>query len=356
MEELVFYRVGLDKQVWKNINIIQINNLSYLLNLSNVSISGGQIYKRSVKTNTGYKRVGKIRINDEIFNFEFGVVATKGDINKLVNYEKLEFNPSSILNQGINFNPVASSNELIEVIKIVTNRLNDRYGIIVDFNNAKIRKCEININIPLNYKMQKYEIPFNFLLHKILPKTKKKLPFYDNNLFNGIYCGNSLLEIKFYEKNKECNMNLRNDTLRIEYKTLDEDKTTEMIGTNAVKDILGNFKIIEDSFYKSFENDIYSRLEKTFQKLVKENLKIFNSFRNEFQQFSSYLSSIDVNSTFDYDVVKKMIDETKFKKNYKYNMKKIAYRKLNEKQTQMIGNLELLNEILIKLNYNPIKL
>ncbi|HFL2500829.1 TPA: hypothetical protein ACG3JX_003839 [Clostridioides difficile] len=355
MEELVFYRVGLDKQVWKNINILKINNLNKLLSKSNVSVSGGQVYKRIINTSVGVEQVGKIKICDEIFMLEFGVVARNGNINKLQNYEKLEFNPSSILNQGINFNPIVNSSQLIEVIEIIKSRLQNQYGIIVDFDDARIKKCEININIPLDYDMKNYQIPLEFLLHKIL-NHKKKFALYHEGYFNAIYSANKNVEFKIYEKNKECNLFLNNDTARLEYKLLEEEKVFNILKTTKIKDVLKDFSIIENSFYKMFEDDIYSKLNKVFDKLVKDNLKIFNSFKSESQQFKSYLSSIDVNSTFDYLVVKKMISQTNLKKNQKSNMKFIAYKKLREKQTQMIGNIELLNEILIKLNYNPIKL
>ncbi|MCC0693888.1 hypothetical protein [Clostridioides sp. ZZV14-6387] len=356
MEELVFYRVGLDKQTWKNINIIQINNLSNLLNLSNVSISGGQVYKRNVKTNTGYKRVGKIRIHDEIFNFEFGVVAIKGDINKLVNYEKIEFNPSSILNQGINFNPIISSSQLVQVIEIIKNKLKNKYGILVSFEDARMKAIEININIPLNKKMREYEIPFNFLLFKVLKKYKKKFPFHHDDFFNGIYSGNKLIEFKIYEKNKECNLVLSNDTARLEYKILQEDKIVELIGTNFVKDILNDFEWIEKGFYKAFCDDIYNRIENVLEQMVKDNLKILNSFKSYKQPFKNFFSSVDANSSFDYLIIEQVINRSNLikNKNQRYNIKKLALKRMQEKQTCMIGNLALLNEILVKLNFKPI--
>ncbi|HFL2493157.1 TPA: hypothetical protein ACG3HD_003669 [Clostridioides difficile] len=354
MEELIFYKVGLDKQVWKNINIIQIQSLETLLSKSNVSVSGGSVYKRTVNTSNGKQKIGKIKIHDSIFNLEMGVIASNGNINKLKNFERLEFNPSGILHQGINFNPIVSTDELIQVIEIIKSKLSSKYGIVVDFKNAIIKQSEININLPLQHKMQEYKIPLDFLLHKVLKKHTKKFPFFHDSFFNGIYCGNGLIELKMYEKNKECGVFLEHDTLRIEYKLLHEDKVIEMLGTNILVDILEDFNIVSNSFYKTFEADIYNRIYKAINNLVKENLKIYNSFSNESQQFKSFLSSIDANSTFDYLIVKKMISHLKIKKNQKSNMRFIAYKKLNEKQTRMLGNIDLLNEILIKLKFEPI--
>ncbi|HFL2516066.1 TPA: hypothetical protein ACG3IS_003745 [Clostridioides difficile] len=352
----IFYKVGLDKQVWKNINIIQIQNLNKLLEKSNVSMSGSKTYKRLIDTNLGIKQVGKIKIHDSIFQLEFGVIAINGNINHLKNYEKLEFNPSSILNKGINFNPITDSKQLLSVMEIIKDKLKNTYGIIIDFNDAKIKNTEITINIPLDLSIKNYEIPLNFILYKVLKKHKKKFPFHNDDTYNGIYCANGLIELKIYEKNKECGTFLEHDTARVEYKLLQEDKVIEMIGTNIVVDILENFNIVSNSFYESFENDIYNRINKILEQMVKDNLKILNSFKYCKQPFKNYLSSIDATSSFDYFVVEEVINRTTLieNKNHRYNLKKLALKRILEKQTPMTGNLDKLNEILVKLSFKPI--
>lgn len=349
-----YNQVGLDKQIWNKFSVPYVEDMDKLLTMDNVMVNNSNIYKRSYMTSKGQVEVGKIKIYDRLFNLELGVLATKGDINHITYYEKLEFNPSAIIN-GINFNPITTAQELQKAIDIIKERLLNVYGMTAELEQGQIRHSEITVNIPLQYQMSRYEHSLDYILRNVLPKTKKKFPFMDNDSFNGFYCGNEQIELKFYEKNKECGIQLPNDTLRIEYKALTQDKVLDMLQTTSVKDILKDFTIIDVGFRNAFNKDIYNNLAKAYKKTIKENLKMLEKHKDKRYTLDSYLASVDVRSSFDYEIIERVITKTDLiTKGNKSRAKKKALEKIQEKETSMIGHTNLINEILVKLTLEPI--
>lgn len=351
-----YNQVGLDKQIWNKIPISYIEDMDKLLLMDNVMANSSNVYKRSYKTSKGLVEMGKIKIYDKIFNLELGALATKGDINHITYYEKLEFNPSAIIN-GINFNPITTAQELQQAIDTIKDKLWSVYGIKAELELGQIRHAEITVNIPLEYQINKYEYSLEYILKNVLPKTKKKFPFMDHDIFNGLYCGNEQIELKFYEKNKECGVQLPNDTLRIEYKALNQDKVLDILKTANVKDILNDFTIIDTGFRDAFNKDIYNNLAKAYKKTIKDNLKILEKHKEKRYILDSYLASIDIKSSFDYEIIERVIHKTGLiTKGNKSRAKKKALEKIQEKETSMIGHVNLINEILVKLSLEPINI
>ena len=149
-----YNEVGLDKQIWNKIPIPYVEDMDKLLAMDNVMANSSNTYKRSYMTSKGQVEIGKIKIYDKLFNLELGALATKGDINHITYYEKLEFNPSAIIN-GINFNPITTAQELQQAINIIKERLLNVYGITAKLEQGQIRHSEITVNIPLEYQMSR---------------------------------------------------------------------------------------------------------------------------------------------------------------------------------------------------------
>jgi len=157
----------------------------------------------------------------------------------------------SIIDDGYHNLNCINADGLRDRLDQIKEFLNTEYGITVDFNNAKLKKMEINKTIVLSHPFEDYQRPLTLMM-SLFPKAlrlksetdyirKEKLflkrsikTYYDTSGKDGI-------TIKIYDKKEQLKVvhkiQVSQNYLRFELVLNAESKIKNTLGTNAVSEI-----------------------------------------------------------------------------------------------------------------------
>ena len=150
-----------------------------------------------------------------------------------------------------------SANELMTRVNDIERYLADELGILVNFDNIKMKKMELNKTSELDGNYNDYSRILNTIISLLPKRLSKKRAYFEDNITNTLYSGNASEMFKIYNKtaqlNKEYNTNLKKNYIRFEVTLNNESgKIKKVFGS----DILWNLtdeKI--NAYFDKFVND-----------------------------------------------------------------------------------------------------
>lgn len=172
-------------------------------------------------------------------------------------------------------------------IKIIERYLADNLGILVNFENIKVKSIEINKTFELNENYENYHRVLKSLIY-LLPQrlSKKKEIYLDNTNTYSFYSGNASEVLKIYSKtnqlNKKYSLNIKDEYVRFEI-TLDNKggKIKDLFGTAILWDLY------DEQINEYFNNFIEKNIITPFLKHQKYATKtICHLLSNEYKSSS----------------------------------------------------------------------
>ena len=245
-----FNETGIDKLILKSLDptIIDINKL---ILRKNVKITKNGYFRTYLIDNIPTE-IGDIEIRDSIFFLRMGM---KKIGKKMIEFEKLELNPSIIIH-GNNINNINKSTDLLLAIDILKNRLSF-YGIDIDIQSCMIKEIELNKNIILNHSFNEYKQCFDLITETLPLRFKNKSSYFNNEIkeYTGFKAENEQLSLKFYNKSLEQNLFLPYNILRVEYKFKNPKKVKQALKYNSFSDLSYNLNNIDTVLNSLIEKD-----------------------------------------------------------------------------------------------------
>lgn len=253
-------------------------------------------------------------------------------INKK-NYPKLILYPSRIL-WGNNIKNT-KVNEFLKALKWAKSELEKRGLILEEFEKAKIKEIEININLEISF--QEYEKIFRILLPtaKIYGKNKK-----DSVSVETIETKGKTTSFKIYDKGKQ--QSLSKGLVRFEYylKELEYQIICEKSGYSGDLQTLIKKPFLLTEIFKQKIKELHKKALKYINKEIEKPLKLkyneikkYNStaIKKDIKPIYKQLEKVEPYGIFDKNILIKIIKESK-EKNKKREINKILeiYKDLNE--------------------------
>lgn len=279
-----FNETGIDKLILKSLDptIIDINKL---ILRKNVKITKNGYFRTYLIDNIPTE-IGDIEIRDSIFFLRMGM---KKIGKKMIEFEKLELNPSIII-RGNNINNINKSTDLLLAIDILKNRLSF-YGIDIDIQSCMIKEIELNKNIILNHSFNEYKQCFDLITETLPLRFKNKSSYFNNEIkeYTGFKAENEQLSLKFYNKSLEQNLFLPYNILRVEYKFKNPKKVKQALKYNSFSDLSYNLNNIDTVFNSLIEKDIVIPIKNKIKQLLHYNstslIRLKENKRYYIQQF-----------------------------------------------------------------------
>lgn len=279
-----FNETGIDKLILKSLDptIIDINKL---ILRKNVKITKNGYFRTYLIDNIPTE-IGDIEIRDSIFFLRMGM---KKIGKKMIEFEKLELNPSIIIH-GNNINNINKSTDLLLAIDILKNRLSF-YGIDIDIQSCMIKEIELNKNIILNHSFNEYKQCFDLITETLPLRFKNKSSYFNNEIkeYTGFKSENEQLSLKFYNKSLEQNLFLPYNILRVEYKFKNPKKVKQALKYNSFSDLSYNLNNIDTVFNSLIEKDIVIPIKNKIKQLLHYNstslIRLKENKRYYIQQF-----------------------------------------------------------------------
>ncbi|MGL6063751.1 MAG: phage/plasmid replication domain-containing protein [Fusobacteriaceae bacterium] len=355
-------KIGIDRIIINNFKILNFENLE----------------KKIVNTSTEY--IEKLEKNHQLFHLSYSIVLKKD--NQLYTIASLEFNPSKFLSGHNIYNSTTKEvkKTLDQIILILSGQ-----GIEIDLSLAKIKEIEINVTIEQEFReleevllligranYQKALGMYSFNFENIPRKIKSERSLYINHK-NQDYKEVYGKTIKIYDKtfellrNQEFNVDLELTRVEILCGRDFYRNFMENLGrTNSLFDMLSNPELLEVIYKNSLLQEL-SVKPKKYLETLKKNLKYdFNNFRRneilkrsereKFKELGKDIPEIYKEERGVFEYLKKeswifdysylyeiVIDEIEISNKAKF-IKQIKKKYIN------INNLELLKELLKKLN------
>jgi hypothetical protein len=347
-------KFGIDKSKLYNIKINGISFKKLEANLGACTLQTMGEVMAVLNLDTGnYKEIAYLKIVDEIM-FNCLIVGVKKTKGKSIAYVNLDLHIDSI--RGDNLEPL-NMEEYYILIANVKEYIFDKYGIDLDFTEAKFKELELNVTMLLDRDFTEYEHILKLMTLLAPKRYKAKMLGMDNrNNITTIVLDNKSIDCKVYDKTKQ---------LKVVYKILIDDNCIRIEYTlktiaKISKDLGGNIHSLTDKDIKEYlQNRVYEDLIKPTEKHIEEGNKILKKMVKEEQKkapkkwtrlflLKSITESIDnkIPLVFDIEQVKAIIKE-KTKTNYARTIDRLeeelsSYKYLN-------NNFTKLNEIKEKI-------
>lgn len=272
----------LDKVTVYGFKIVTINNMRDLVRRNIVTIKQGvRLYCRT-KDNRYFSSI-KIEAT-EAFDYFFYGITPDG-----MEYGALELSVPD--RAGYHNLYGITAKEYCDQLQEAAIFLEEEYGIILDFSDARYKKMEINKTIRLDHPFDTYQRPLTLLMyllpgtlrlggehdvyrkdadHNVLPERRVKT-YYKSS-------GKRGLTIKIYDKGEQLrnvhNIELNGNFLRFEITLNCPDKIKKSLGSNRIRDI-------DDAAIKRYMDDFiiqnlinpYEAFKDKEKKLIKRMLR-----------------------------------------------------------------------------------
>lgn len=349
-----FNEIDIDKLIVKSINPT-IVNFDKLCSHKNVRISE-TYYKRNFLLNGSLIEIGEIEIRDSFFFLRIGIKKIGGI---LIEYEKLELNPSSIL-YGINVNNINKLSDFELVISTIEERLLE-YGLKVCLRSCLIKEIELNSNIKLTYNFTEYKQCFDFITDALPSRFKKISSFRNAELsqYTGFKAENEQISLKFYNKDLERNLDLPYSILRIEYRFKNSRKVKSAFSYNSLDELLSNISDINTIFNKLIKKDIITPIKHKINHLLTYNHTAIATLKeNKRYYIQQFCAETQDDTIFDYKLLCNAIDKLSINRGNKYKRKQELKHELIKREKSgtktFFNNIEKLNEIIEGLGYEKL--
>lgn len=351
-----FNEIGIDKLILKSINPT-IVNLDKLLSKKNVRIIE-TYYKRNFYIDGSLKEVGEIEIRDSIFFLRIGI---KKIGKNIIEYEKLELNPSAILH-GNNVNNINKISDFNIIISILETKLSN-YGLKASIESSLIKEIELNTNLKLNNDFNEYKQCFDFITDSLSSKFKKIAHYKNNNLeqYTGFKAENEQISLKFYNKDLERNLDLPYNILRIEYRFKNSRKVKNTFAYDSLYELLNNLNDINTIFNKLIDKDIIIPIKNKIKQLLKYNYTSLAALKeNKRYYIQQFCAETQDDTIFDYELVCNSIYRLNINRGNKYKRKQELKSELIQREKSgtktLFNNIVKLNEIIEGLGYEKLNL
>lgn len=352
--------LGIDRIVLKALDINQIDATK--LKKSYFFQENGQYFRLMLDTSTGSKlKVSYIKVSgkDELRLNELNI-GVKKVTNQLIHYEYLDVTLPSLVNDNrTNISPIQDSSTFIKSLRVLEEELLTLGFGEVNLLSAEIEELEINATIPLEHKFSEYREALTYF-NGLLPKTYKKAQEYQNRVqgeYTGFKVFNNSISLKMYNKKAQVleahNIDLPQELLRIEYRLLDGTKVKDFLGHNSVGSIAQDFSQIEKTFKAKIEKDLVNKIQKDIDKQITTFTKLMIDNK---QPKGTLEKVLLIHGAFDISIVLGALKKIDTTGNYIKECRKAIRLVEKIEHTNMMGNVEKINEILEKLGYKPIKI
>lgn len=331
---------GLDRTVLRNIDILEIDLNKARLHDVKIDLSSNpQGYKIDDIT------IDRLEIKDNIVFDK--LILDYAISNGVRNYYcELELTLSTIGQDHNNKIPL-SMYEYINKLDVITQYIDNTYGVRIDIENTRFKEVEINITGEMEYPYKGYDTIFRAIA---LGRNKKRY-----SVAPIIYLNQSLelrnadnkrsFRLKIYDKTTQLKTKGGNDKnlLRIEYVLKSYDVIQSKLGASKVLDITDD--IIKEFLNEYIQEDIFNAVERYIHMSNKELKALYKQVKSEckrgfVKEFGHRASHVGVN-TFDleqvFEICKKDIVKSKNNKRYRDTLTKTMppqlqnnYAKLSE--------------------------
>lgn len=189
-------RIVIYKVILKSINedVFRIARKNCEIRYDDTLVEGKRFYRTKNSVNFNFLRID----DDQLGTITFGV--------KKLPYGIFQFSPKNKWD-GVNLVNF-SANDVHAFIVDAAEKLKNKYGLEVDFENAEIREIELNTTYPLEYNFADYRRVIDIMT--LIPPYLKKDACYGGNdkknevkLIEGKSTGNKQLSLIIYNKTKE---------------------------------------------------------------------------------------------------------------------------------------------------------
>lgn len=361
--------IGIDRMVLYNLGISRVD--TDILELNGFTMIKGESSNSRVFENvTGesitidYIKVSKEQQSELVIN-ELRIGRKEITGNRNVDYENLEVNLSkSISSTKTNEKNISNLEELKKSLEIVERELEELGFGKIDLSKADIKEIEININIELSRQFKEYE-PVLEYLRELLPKQIKTAiggSFESCGVYSGFKVGNRSIDLKFYDKrenvNRKYSLDIGKELLRMEYSYNSPQKIENTFGTKNLAAITkDNFKTISAAFKSELQGHLIDRIYKDIDKQQKHATRQIKSYKGVFGigAVDNYLKNYQYD-LFDIEIILAALRDTERSNHYSRQAKKTINSALEIEGKELFGNINKLNEILGKLEFEKIEL
>lgn len=312
-----------------------------------------------------YIKIDKTKVDDIKFNsFTVGNKTTGGGI---IPYNILDATlPKLLSGTSTNEKNISNTQDLEIVLKILEDQLEALGFGEIDLSKANIIEIEINTNIKLDAEFKEYEGALEYL-RGLRRKDLRKLGsrgYEKQGQYTGWYDGNGSVVIKMYNKKEDIKtrdkVEIGQELLRMEYKLLSGRKVKDTLGHNVVKDLLDDqgFKGMQEAFKEMLYKDMIQRVEKNINIQVDhavKHIKKYVEIGGGSSAIDEYLKNHQAN-LLDIEVILEALRQVIRPANYARECRKAIKSTGKIEGKKLFGNINKLNEILIKLDYDPIKM
>lgn len=344
--------VGIDKIRLKDIEVKIVD--ADLFDSAQIGIkSTSRSFERYFYGTNIERTCNEILIQDKYFTFKAGIKSIKKGVQ--VSYERLEMNPSAIIN-GNNVNNISNPIEFKRAIEYVERRVLANYGLEINLLEASFAEIEVNNNIKLKESFTEYKNAFEFIV-QALPKGYKQYASYhdrEKDIYTGFKIQNREISLKFYDKLIERNIYEKFSILRVEYRFLKDKKIKAILGIKKVRDLLDDFSCVKKGFDYLIKKDIKTKIIALESKKIKAAYNLLETNRKkQLTYIKKTLAEMQDNSIFDYEILKKAIFQLNIDKSNKSRLVKkikqiLMSREVNG-ENKFFGNLSKVYEIVENL-------
>ena len=371
MQQLITSDIGIDRMVLKGFKIEQIdtNKLKekgfIVLQDSDNALRLFKDANTDKEVGVNYIKVSK-EIDENLYINELVIGRLEIDANILnkVDYERIDLTIPNILSDTkTNEKNANTTNEIERALKIVENELKGLGFGNVNLIDAEIKRLEMNANISLNKPFKDYERVLGYL-QGLAPKRLKKgvnQTHKPNNIYTGFKIGNKSICLKMYDKRenirKKHNKDIGQELLRIEYVLESERKIKEVLKSNVLSEIIENdLESVKRAFKELLSKDIVSKLYESIKRQERQVIRYLKENRQvgKASAVDRYLKDYQT-QMLDAEILLYAIKKTSGS-NYMRDSRKAIKSVKKVTGTQMIGNINKLNEILNKLLYENIEI
>lgn len=369
--QLITSDIGIDRMLLKGFKVEQID-IEKLKEKEFIVIQDTDNALRLFKDANTDKEVGVnyIKISKEtdenlyINELVIGRLEIDANVLNKVDYERIDLTIPNILSDTkTNEKNANTTNEIERALKIVENELKGLGFGNVNLIDAEIKRLEMNANISLNKPFKDYERVLGYL-QGLAPKRLKKgvnQTHRPSNTYTGFKVGNKSMCLKMYDKRenikKKHNKDIGQELLRIEYVLESERKIKEVLKSNILSEIIeNNLESVKRAFKELLNKDIASKLYESIKSQERQAIRYLkeNKGSGKTSAVDRYLKDYQT-QILDAEILLYAIKKTSGS-NYMRDSRKAIKSVKKVTGTQMIGNINKLNEILNKLGYESIEI
>ena len=347
--------IGIDKTKVKAFKVISID--IQRLKSSKRAIYKEDLFGIAIKTEKGEMiSFDYLKITDGyIFNsLILGVKRNKGAINP---YSFIEIHISDTDDRNLKPLTIEQYHKHIEKLKVY---IEDEYGLVIDFTEAKFEQIEVNFTSKMDLKFEEYEYLLTQMI-LLVPKRYSLSSYVDKkrriNQFNFF---NKSVQAKIYDKTKQLKdaygITLNDHYMRIEYTLNKPNKIKATLKSEYIYKVKDNDikEWITGQIYKDLISPIQKQIKKASKLLIelaKEEINIDSrkwtrNFLNRAMALKEELTNGKLHVVTDIKQVMDTIEKLTSKSNKKRTSNRLISAFL--KYPFAKGNLDKLDEIIAK--------